>query len=91
MHETMPTSKASTSICTLANRVHNIQTDTEKHEKEITEIDNQITKISVRLGDLKTSELEGRHQQMENIIRLHNINSIDEGTPNHFRALNTTE
>ena len=50
-------------------------------------MDNQITKISFRLGDLKTSELESRYQKVENVIRLHNINSIDIGTPHHFRTL----
>ena len=91
IHEAMPTSKAGTSTYTLANTIQNIQNDTEKHQTDLTEIDNQITKISVRLGDLKTSELEARHQQIENTIRLHNINSIDEGTPNHFRSLNNTD
>ena len=91
LHESMPTSKAGTSTHTLANTLHNIKNKTEKHQAEITEIDNQITKISVRLGDLKTSELEGRHQQIESVIRLHNINSIDEGTPYHFRSLNHTD
>ena len=91
IHEAMPTSKTGTSAYTLANTMQSLQNDTKKHQTELTEIDNQITKISVRLGDLKTSELEGRHQQVENTIRLHNINSIDEGTPNHFRSLNPTD
>ena len=91
IHEAMPTSKNGTSAYTLANTMQSLQSDTKKHQTELTEIDNQITKISVRLGDMKTSELEGRHQQIENTIRLHNINSIDEGTPNHFRSLNPTD
>ena len=88
IHDTMPTAKSGTSIHCLENTVKNIQKDTTEHKHELIEIDNQITKISVRLGDLRTSELEGRYQQTENVIRLHNINSIDEGTPNHFRTLN---
>ena len=91
IHESMPTSKSGTSTHTLANTLHNIENETSRHQTNIIEIDNQITKISVRLGDLKTSELEGRHQQIENVIRLHNINSIDEGTPNHFRSLSHTD
>ena len=87
IHDTMPTANSNISTHTLANTVHNLQNNTEKHESEITEIDHQITKISIRVGDLKTSEMEMRHQQVENIIRLHNINSIGEGTPNHFRTL----
>ena len=60
-------------------------------QSEITETENQITKISVRIGDLKTSELESRYHQVENIIKLHKINSIDEGTPNHFKSLSHSE
>ena len=67
--------------------MHNIQNHTEKHESSITELDHQITKIGTRLGDLKTSEMEMRNQQVENIIRLHNITSIGQGTPYHFRTL----
>ena len=91
IHDTIPSAKSGISTCTLSNMLKNLQEDIEKHQSDIIELDHQVTKISVRLGDLKTSELEARHQQVENIIRLHNINSIDEGTPNHFRSLNHTE
>jgi len=57
------------------------------NEYDIVGMDHQITKLSIRVGDLKTSEMETRFQQVENVIRLHNINTIGEGTPNHFRAL----
>ena len=87
IHDKMPTAKSGTSVHSLENTVKNIQKDTTEHKHELIEIDNQITKISVRIGDLRTSELEGRYQQTENVLRLHNINSIDEGTPNHFRTL----
>ena len=91
IHDTMPTAKSGTSISSLSNTLNTIQQNIENHQSYIVELDNQITKISVRLGDLKTSELETRYQQVDNIIRLHNINSIDEGTPNHFRTLNHIE
>ena len=91
IHDTMPTAKSGTSTCTLSNTLTNLQEDIENHQSDIIELDNQVTKISVRLGDLKTSELEVRHHQVENIIRIHNINSLDEGTPNHFRSLNHIE
>ena len=61
--------------------MNNLQDDSENTQSDIIELDNQITKISVRLGDLKTSEL----------IRIHNINSLDVGTPKHFRSLNHQE
>ena len=35
------------------------------------DLDDQITKIGVRLGDIKPSELETRYQQVENTIRIH--------------------
>ena len=91
IHETMPTAKASTTNHTLANTMYTLEKETEKHNTNIIDMEHQITKMSVRLGDLKTSELEARHQQVENIIRLHNINALDEGTPHHFRTLKHPE
>ena len=87
LHDTLPTAKSSSSTYTLANTLDTLQDEIENNQSDIIELDNQITKISVRLGDLKTSELENRYQQVDNIIRMHNINSIDEGTPHHFRTL----
>ena len=91
IHDTMPTAKASTTTHTLANTMHTLKTETEKHNTNIIDMEHQITKMSVRLGDLKTSEVEGRHQQVENIIRLHNINTLDEGSQQHFRTLKHPE
>ena len=91
IHDILPTSKSGTSTYTLANTLNTMQNNTEKIEYDLYEIDNQITKIGVRLGDLKTSELETRYQQVENTIRIHNINCIDEGTPTHFRTLSHLE
>ena len=91
IHDTMPTAKSCTSTFTLANTLETLQEDTENHQSDITELNHQITKISVRLGDLKTSELESRYQQVEKTIKIHNINSIDEGTPHHFRTLAHSE
>ena len=87
----MPTAKSCTSTFTLANTLETLQEDTENHQSDITELNHQITKISVRLGDLKTSELESRYQQVEKTIKIHNINSIDEGTSHHFRTLAHSE
>ena len=87
IHDSMPTAKSSTSTHTLANTMFNLQKDISHLQSEIIETENQITKIGVRIGDLKTSELESRYHQVENIIKLHNINSIDEGTPYNFKSL----
>ena len=91
IHDTMPTAKSCPSTFTLSNTLETLQENIENHQSDITELDHQITKISVRLGDLKTSELESRYQKVENTIRIHNINSIDEGTTHHFRTLRHTE
>ena len=91
INDTLPTAKSGTSTFTIANTLNTLQKETETHQTDIIEIDNQITKISVRLGDLKTSELETRYRKVENVIRLHNINSIDIGTPHHFRTLSHTQ
>ena len=91
IHDTMPTAKSGTSTHTLAKDITTLQKDTELHKSELIEIDNQIDKISTRLGDLKTSELENRYNQVENVIRLHNINYIDSNTTHHFRTLNHTD
>ena len=91
VNDSLPTAKSGSSTFTLANTLSTLKEDTEQHQTDIIEIDNQITKISFRLGDLKTSELETRYNQVENVIRLHNINCIDMGTPNHFRTLSKTQ
>ena len=91
IRDTMPTAKSCPSTFTLSNTLETLQENIENHQSDITELDHQITKISVRLGDLKTSELENRYQKVENTIRIHNINSIDEGTTHHFRTLRHTE
>ena len=54
---------------------------------QVTELDHQVTKLAVRLGNLRTSELEFKYKELEFEIRVHNINSLDFGTPTHFRAL----
>ena len=91
INDTIPTAKSGTSTGTLATTLATLQETTENHQTDLVELDNQITKISFRLGDLKTSELETRYQKVENVIRLHNINSLDLGTPNHFRTLNNAQ
>ena len=91
IHDSMPTAKSSTSTHTLANTMNNLQKDITHLQSEMIETENQITKISIRIGDLKTSELESRYHQVENIIKLNNINSIDEGTPNNFKTLSHSE
>ena len=91
IHDILPTAKSGTSTYTLAKTLDTMHETTKKVESDLVEIDNQITKIGVRLGDLKTSELETLYQQVENTIRIHNINSIDEGTPNHVRTLSHKE
>ena len=91
INDSLPTSKPGTSTFTLANTLNTRQEDINNHQTDIIELDHQITKISVCLGDLKTSELETRHQKVENIVRLHNVNSIDLGTPLHFRTLSNAQ
>ena len=91
IHETMPTGKSGTSTHTLLNTLHNLENDIEHLQSEMIEVDNQITKVGVRIGDLKTSELETRYHQVENVIKLHNINHINENTPNNFQALSHPE
>ena len=68
INDTIPTAKSGTSTGTLATTLATLQETTENHQTGLVELDNQITKISFRLGDLKTSELETRYQKVENII-----------------------
>ena len=91
VHDTMPTGKSGTSTHTLSNTLQNLENDMEHLQLEMTEIDNQITKVGVRIGDLKTSEMETRYHQVENVIKLHNINRVNENTQNHFQALSHPE
>ena len=91
IHETMPTGKSGTSTLTLLNTVQKLENDIEHLQSEMIEVDNQITKVGVRIGDLKTSELETRYYQVENVIKLHNINRINENTSNHFQSLSHPE
>ena len=52
-----------------------------------TEQENQITKLAIRVGDLRTSELELNYKDLKSKLRVHNINTLDQGTPTHFCVL----
>ena len=65
--------------------------DIENIKGEVTELENCMDKAATRIADLKTSEQEGRYKEVEGTIHLHNINSIGEGTDQHFRNLSHPE
>ena len=50
-----------------------------------------MNKAATIIADLKTSEQEGRYKEVEGTIHLHNINSIGEGTDQHFWNLSHAE
>ena len=86
----LPTAYAPATAHTLSSKVTKIEEKVTTLEYNHTETDHQITKIATRMGDLRTSEMEQRSKVVENDIRIHNINSLDDGTVNHFRALSFT-
>ena len=88
---TLNVKKSLVSPHTLSLKVASIEQKVSKHEHNYVEVDNQIAKIATRLGDLKSSEMEQRFKALENDIRIHNVNTIDEGTDHHFRALSHTD
>ena len=55
--------------------------------KNTVELDNQVDKLAICLGDLKSFQTEAKFKELESQIRTHNINSIDEGITTHFRTL----
>ena len=87
---TLPTARAPVTTHTLMTQVTTMDEKITTLEHNHTETDHQITKIATRMGDLRTSELEQRTKVLETDIRIHNINTLDEGTENHFRSLNFT-
>ena len=89
IHATFPTAAKTETNFTISNRLHTLQEESDTLTKNNTELDHQIAKIAQRMGDMKTSELEQRFSKVENMVRLHNINFLNEGTENHFR--NQTE
>ena len=88
---TLKTGKSLVSPHTLSLKVDSIEQKVSEQKRDYVEIDHQITKIATRMGDMKTSEMEHRSKALENDIRIHNINYLDEGTEYHFRALNFTD
>lgn len=88
---TLKTGKSLVSSHSLSLKIDSIEQNVLKQKRDYVEIDHQITKIATRMGDLKTSEMEHRSKALENDIRIHNINHLDEGTDHHFRALNFTD
>ena len=86
----LPTAFSPVTAHTLLSKVSIVENKVTTLEHNHTEMDHQITKIATRMGDLRTSEMEQRSKAIENDIRIHNINSLDDGTVNHFRTLNYT-
>ena len=87
IHSSLPSSHNKVSISTLTNMHAKLSDTVSEQTIQVTELDHQVTKLAVRLGDLRTSELEFKYKELEFEIRVHNINSLDFGTPTHFRAL----
>ena len=85
--QALPTAISPVTAHTLSSKVSIIEKKVTTLEHNDTEMDHQITKIATRMGDLRTSEMEQRSKAIENDIRIHNINSLDDGTVNHFRTL----
>ena len=87
VHSSLPSSKNIISLSTLANMHTKTNKTLAEQTIQVTELDHQVTKLTVRLGDLRTSELEVKYKELENELRVHNINTLGLGTPEHFRAL----
>ena len=88
---TLNVGKSLVSPNSLALKIATIEEKVKEQQHNHTEIDHQVTKIATRLGDLKTFEMEQRFKVLENELKIHNINYIDEGTGNHFKSLNSNQ
>ena len=75
------------SLATLAGMHNKLSKTVSAHTIQNTELDHQITKLATRMGDLKSSEQETKYRDLEYEIRIHGINTLGIGTPNHFRNL----
>ena len=80
-------SSCKTSLSTLSSQAKKIgKTVTAQHIIQL-ELDHQVDKIAVRLGDLRTAEIETKYRDLEQEIRVHGINTLGIGTDKHFRTL----
>ena len=83
-------SSCTTSLSTLSLQVKKLGKTTTAQQIIQTELDHQIDKIAIRLGDLRTGEIETKYRDLEQEIRIHGVNSLGIGTENHFRTLSYT-
>ena len=83
----LPTAGPSNSIFTLSNKVFKLEQTEQTQKITNAQTEHQVNKLAVRMGLLKTSELEHRYEKIENTVRIHGINYINEGTDQHFRSL----
>jgi hypothetical protein len=87
IHESLPnchTQHSRSTLTAMHTALNDIVTD---QTILATEQEHQVTKLAIRVGDLRTSDLELKYKELENELRVHNINTLDQGTPTHFRAL----
>ena len=83
---TVPKTSPNLSLSTLSQMHTKLSKTVSAQAIQNTELDHQVTKLAHRLGDLRTSEVEAKYLTLEYEIRIHGINSLGQGTAQHFRT-----
>ena len=83
---TVPKTSLNFSLSTLSQMHTKLSKTVSAQAIQNTELDHQVTKLAHRLGDLRTSEVEAKYLTLEYEIRIHGINSLGQGTAQHFRT-----
>ena len=91
LHNALPTANSDSSINSLSSALDNIKVDVYNNTTNIKHAENCILKAAVRIGNLKSHQVEQTYKSTEDQLRLHKIESIGIGTDKHFRVVSDKE
>ena len=87
LYNNLPTAKTSSSVHTLANEVKTLKIDSVNSKNKLTHTIHSISKAAQQIGHLKSSQVEQSYKEVENQLRIHNINTIVSEDKQDFRNL----
>ena len=87
LHQCLPTANSDASVHSLSKALATTTIDVTNKAANIQHAENSILKEAIRIGHLKSHQVEQNYKSTEDQLRLHNIESLGKGTDKHFRVL----
>ena len=91
LYNNLPTAKTSSSVHTLANEVKTLKIDSVNSKNKLAHTVHSISKAAQEIGHLKSSQVEQSYKEVENQLRIHNINTIVSEDKQDFRNLDNNQ